>query len=159
MTGNWHRHSKIFLNSFLFSFSFNFIFLAKHWMATEQHIKRIAIYGSTGSIGKQALEVIGAHPDKFSVEVLTAHHNDELLVKQAIQFNPNIVVIGEEQKYQKVKSALASTDIKVFAGEDALEEVAGMDCYDMMLAAIVGFAGLKPTLQAIDSGKALALAN
>lgn len=128
-------------------------------MATEQHIKRIAIYGSTGSIGKQALEVIAAHPDKFSVEVLTAHHNDELLVKQAMQFNPNIVVIGDEQKYQKVKSALASTDVKVFAGEDALEEVAGMDCYDMMLAAIVGFAGLKPTLQAIDAGKALALAN
>jgi len=128
-------------------------------MAVEQHIKRIAIFGSTGSIGKQALEVIASHPDKFSVEVLTAHHNDELLVKQAIQFNPNIVVIGEEQKFQKVKSALASTDIKVFAGEDALEEVAGMDCYDMMLAAIVGFAGLRPTLQAIESGKALALAN
>jgi 1-deoxy-D-xylulose-5-phosphate reductoisomerase len=128
-------------------------------MANEQHIKRIAIYGSTGSIGKQALEVIAAHPDKFSVEVLTAHHNDDLLVRQAIQFNPNIVVIGDEQKYQKVKSALAGTDTKVFAGEDALEEVAGMDCYDMMLAAIVGFAGLRPTLQAIESGKALALAN
>lgn len=128
-------------------------------MAVEQHIKRIAIYGSTGSIGKQALEVIAAHPDKFSVEVLTAHHNDDLLVKQALQFNPNIVVIGDEQKYQKVKSALSSADIKVFAGEDALEEVAGMDCYDMMLAAIVGFAGLRPTLQAIESGKALALAN
>jgi 1-deoxy-D-xylulose-5-phosphate reductoisomerase len=128
-------------------------------MAGEQHIKRIAIYGSTGSIGKQALEVIAKHPDKFSVEVLTAHHNDELLVKQALQFNPNIVVIGEQQKYQKVKSALSGSNVKVFAGEDALEEVAGMDCYDMMLAAIVGFAGLKPTLQAIETGKAIALAN
>jgi 1-deoxy-D-xylulose-5-phosphate reductoisomerase len=128
-------------------------------MADEQHIKRIAIFGSTGSIGKQALEVIAAHPDKFSVEVLTAHHNDELLIRQAIQSNPNIVVIGDEQKYQKVKSALSSTHVKVFAGEDALEEVAGMDCYDMMLAAIVGFAGLKPTLKAIETGKAIALAN
>ena len=128
-------------------------------MTGEQHIKRIAIYGSTGSIGKQALEVIAAHSDKFSVEILTAHHNDELLVKQAIQYKPNIVVIGDEQKYQKVKSALSGTDVKVFAGQDALEEVAGMDCYDMMLAAIVGFAGLKPTLQAIETGKAIALAN
>jgi 1-deoxy-D-xylulose-5-phosphate reductoisomerase len=128
-------------------------------MPAEQHIKRIAIFGSTGSIGRQALEVIAKHSDKFSVEILTAHHNDELLVKQAIQFNPNLVVIGDEHKYQKVKSALAGTNIKVFAGEDALEEVAGMDVYDMMLAAIVGFAGLKPTLQAIESGKALALAN
>jgi 1-deoxy-D-xylulose-5-phosphate reductoisomerase len=128
-------------------------------MAVEQHIKKIAIYGSTGSIGKQALEVIALHPDKFSVEVLTAHHNDDLLVKQAIQYKPNIVVIGDEQKYQKVKSALSGTDSKVFAGEDALEEVAGMDCYDMMLAGIVGFAGLRPTLQAIESGKAIALAN
>jgi len=128
-------------------------------MTGEQHIKRIAIFGSTGSIGKQALEVIASHPDKFSVEILTAHHNDELLVKQAIQYKPNIVVIGDEQKYQKVKSALSGTDVKVFAGQDALEEVAGMDCYDMMLAAIVGFAGLKPTLQAIETGKAIALAN
>ncbi len=128
-------------------------------MTGEQHIKRIAIYGSTGSIGRQALEVIAMHSDKFSVEILTAHHNDELLVKQAIQYKPNIVVIGDEQRYQKVKSALSGTDVKVFAGQDALEEVAGMDCYDMMLAGIVGFAGLKPTLQAIETGKAVALAN
>src|SRR5437868_11043379 len=119
--------------------------------------KRIAIFGSTGSIGRQALDVIAANPDLFSAEILTAQTNDELLIKQALEFNPNVVVIGDEQKYQKVKSALAKTDVKVFAGEDALEEVAGMDCYDMMLAAIVGFAGLKPTLQAIESGKALAL--
>ena len=125
----------------------------------QPHIKRIAIFGSTGSIGKQALEVVTAHPDKFSVEVLTAHHNDELLVRQALQARPNVVVIGDEQKYQKVKSALSNTDIKVFAGANALEDVAGMDSYDLMLAGIVGFAGLKPTLQAIESGKAIGLAN
>ncbi|MGZ5246603.1 MAG: 1-deoxy-D-xylulose-5-phosphate reductoisomerase [Flavitalea sp.] len=122
-------------------------------------VKRIAIFGSTGSIGTQALQVIESNPDLFSVEVLTAHNNDELLVEQARKFNPNIVVIGDERKYQKVKEALANTDIKVFAGETALEEVASMDVYDMMLAAIVGFAGLKPTLKALDSGKAIGLAN
>ncbi|HUR65398.1 MAG TPA: 1-deoxy-D-xylulose-5-phosphate reductoisomerase [Chitinophagaceae bacterium] len=122
-------------------------------------IKRIAIFGSTGSIGTQALEVIAANPDKFSAEVLTAHNNDELLIQQALKFDPNVVVIGDEKKYGKVKEALASTDIKVFTGEKALEEVASMDCYDMMLAAIVGYAGLKPTLKAIENGKAIGLAN
>ena len=121
--------------------------------------KRIAIFGSTGSIGTQALEVIGANPDKFSAEVLTAQTNDELLVEQAIKFNPNVVVIGDDKRYLKVKEALSHTDIKVFAGEKALEEVAAMDCYDMMLAAIVGYAGLKPTLEAIEAGKTIALAN
>jgi 1-deoxy-D-xylulose-5-phosphate reductoisomerase len=121
--------------------------------------KRIAIFGSTGSIGTQALEVIAASPEKFSTEVLTCGGNDDLLIQQALKYNPNIVVIGDEKKYQKVKHALASTDIKVFAGEKALEEVASMDVYDLMLAAIVGYAGLKPTLNAIDSGKAVALAN
>jgi len=125
--------------------------------ATEK--KRIAIFGSTGSIGTQALEVIAANTDKFSAEVLTAQSNDELLVQQALQFNPNVVVIGDEKKYAKVKEALASTDIKVFTGVKALEEVAAMDCYDLMLAAIVGYAGLRPTLKAIDNGKAIALAN
>ena len=125
----------------------------------EGGIKRIALFGSTGSIGTQALNVIAANPDKFSAEVLTAHSNDELLVQQALQFNPNIVVIGDETKYQKVKEALASTEIKVFCGEKALEEVAAMDCYDLMLAAIVGFAGLKPTLKAIENSKTIALAN
>ena len=122
-------------------------------------VKRIAIFGSTGSIGTQALEVIAANPTVFSAEVLTAHNNDELLVQQALKFNPNVVVIGDEKKYLKVKAALASTNIKVFTSEKALEEVAGMDCYDVMLAAIVGFAGLKPTLKAISNGKAIALAN
>ena len=122
-------------------------------------LKRIAIFGSTGSVGTQALEVIAANPDKFSVEILTAHTNDTLLVKQAMEFNPNAVVIVDESKYLKVKEALSQTDIKVFAGEKALEETAALDCYDLMLAAIVGYAGLKPTLQGIENGKPIALAN
>ena len=121
--------------------------------------KRIALFGSTGSIGRQALEVIDNNPSLFSVEVLTGQSNDELLIRQAQHFKPDVVVIGDEKKYGKVKEALASLPIKVFAGEKALEEVAAMDNYDMMLAAIVGFAGLRPTLQAIENGKAVALAN
>ena len=121
--------------------------------------KRIAIFGSTGSIGTQALEVIAANPDMFTAEVLTAQTNDGLLIKQALQFNPNAVVIGDEKKYHTVKEALSHTQTKVFAGEKALEEVACLDCYDMMLAAIVGYAGLKPTLCAIELGKPIALAN
>jgi 1-deoxy-D-xylulose-5-phosphate reductoisomerase len=122
-------------------------------------IKRIALFGSTGSIGTQALEVIAANPDKFSAEILTAQNNEELLIKQALQFNPNMVVIGDEKKYTKVKEALTATGIKVFAGESSLEEVAAMDCYDLMLAGIVGYAGLKPTLKAIENKKIIALAN
>lgn len=121
--------------------------------------KRIALFGSTGSIGTQALDVIAANDNLFTAEVLTAQGNDDLLIKQALQFQPNIVVIGDEKKYLKVKDALAKTNIKVFAGEKALEEVAAMDCYDLMLAAIVGFAGLKPTLKGIENGKIIALAN
>ena len=121
--------------------------------------KRIAIFGSTGSIGTQALEVIAANPDRFEVEILTAHSNDKLLIQQAKKFSPNAVVIVNENKYAAVKEALASTNVKVFSGENALEETAAFDTYDMMLAAIVGFAGLKSTLRAIRSGKAIALAN
>lgn len=121
--------------------------------------KRIAIFGSTGSIGTQALDVIRANIGLFEVEILTAQTNDELLITQAMEFRPNAVVIGDDTRYQKVKDALSSTDIKVFAGENALEEVADFDTYDMMLAAIVGFAGLKPTLKAVEKGKAVALAN
>ncbi len=128
-------------------------------MSETANKKRIAIFGSTGSIGTQALDVIAANPGLFSAEILTAHGNDELLVKQALQFNPNMVVIGDERKYLKVKDALAKTGTKVFAGEKALEEVASMDCYDMMLAGIVGFAGLRPTLRAIENGRIVALAN
>ena len=122
-------------------------------------VKRIAIFGSTGSIGTQALEVIDAHPDKFSVEVLTCKSNEDKLIEQALKYKPNIVVVSDDTKYQKVKEALSSADIKVFAGEKALEEVAALDVYDLMVAAIVGYAGLKPTLNAIKAGKTIALAN
>jgi len=125
----------------------------------ESRKKRIAIFGSTGSIGTQALEVVEEHPDLFEIEILTALTNDKLLVEQALKFQPNAVVIVDEKKYETVKNALESTDIKVFAGDSALDEVADFDTYDMMLAAIVGFAGLKPTLKAIEKGKAVALAN
>ena len=121
--------------------------------------KRIAIFGSTGSIGTQALDVIAANPDLFTAEILTAQTNDTLLIKQALQFQPSTVVIGDDRKYLAVKEALAHTDTKVFCGEKAIEEVASLDAYDMMLAAIVGYAGLKPTLRAIEIGKPIALAN
>lgn len=128
-------------------------------MSSAEQKKRIAIFGSTGSIGTQALDVIRTHSDSLEVEILTAQTNHELLVKQALEFSPNAVVIGDETKYNTVKEALAGTDIKVFSGEDALEEVADFDTYDVMLAAIVGFAGLKPTLKAVKKGKVIALAN
>ena len=121
--------------------------------------KRIAIFGSTGSIGKQTLEVISAHPELFVAEILTAHSNESLLIEQALLFVPNIVVIGEIAKYAIVKKALEGKPIKVFAGEEALEQVAAMDCYDFMMAGIVGFAGLMPTLTAVQNGKAVGLAN
>ena len=128
-------------------------------MAEKAPLKRIALFGSTGSIGTQALDVIRANSHLFEVEILTAQTNDELLIKQALEFKPNAVVIGDETKYQKVKEALDKTLTKVFAGEKALEEVADFDSYDMMLAGIVGFAGLKPTMKAVEKGKAVGLAN
>jgi 1-deoxy-D-xylulose-5-phosphate reductoisomerase len=128
-------------------------------MAGETPKKRVAIFGSTGSIGTQALEVVRANPGLFEIEILTAHTNDELLITQALEFKPNAVVVVNEKKYDNVKAALASTAIKVFCGEKALEEVADFDNYDVMIAAIVGFAGLKPTLKAVSKGKIIALAN
>jgi len=128
-------------------------------MADAIQKKRIAVFGSTGSIGKQALEVIRANTDLFETEILTAQTNADLLIKQALEFKPNAVVIGEESLYQKVKDGLLATDTKVFGGEKALEEAADFDSYDMMLAGIVGFAGLKPTLKAVKKGKAVGLAN
>jgi len=122
-------------------------------------IKRIAIFGSTGSIGRQTLEVINEHSDKFSAEILTAYTNEKLLIEQALKFNPNIVVIVDDKKYETVKEALSRTNTKVFAGEKALNEVALMNCYDLMLAAIVGYAGFQPTFNAIETGKTVALAN
>lgn len=121
--------------------------------------KNIAILGSTGSIGIQALEVIAAHSDKFSVEVLTAGQNADLLIEQALLFRPNAVVIADETKYEKVKEVLFDKGIKVFAGAKAMVEVAAWDTIDMVLAAVMGFAGLAPTLAAIEQGTPVALAN
>ncbi len=121
--------------------------------------RNIAILGSTGSIGTQALEVIKANPETFYVEVLTAQNNAGLLIKQALEFKPNAVVIGNENLYEKVKEALDPHLIKVFCGEQSLEEIVEFDNIDTILTAMVGFAGLKPTLRAIRSGKNIALAN
>lgn len=119
----------------------------------------IAILGSTGSIGTQALEVIAAHPDHFSVEVLTAQSNADLLIQQSIVFKPNAVVISDKNQYQKVKDALDHLDIKVFVGADSLAQVVEMDGIDVVLTALVGFAGLRPTIQAILAKKQIAIAN
>jgi 1-deoxy-D-xylulose-5-phosphate reductoisomerase len=122
-------------------------------------LKNIAILGSTGSIGTQALEVIQEHPDQFCVEVLTAHSNSALLIQQSLKFNPNAVVISDESKYAEVKEGLASTDIKVYAGKQALEQIVEMDSIDIVLTALVGAAGLPPTVKAILAKKNIALAN
>lgn len=124
-----------------------------------QVVKHIAILGSTGSIGTQALDVIRWHPDMFSAEVLCAGSNAELLIEQALEFKPNAVVIADESKYLFVRDALANKPIKVYAGEQAITEIMEMGSIDIVLAAIVGFAGLRPTLHAIESGKTIALAN
>ena len=121
--------------------------------------RKIAILGSTGSIGTQALEVIAAHPDDFRVEVLTANNNIDLLVEQARRFKPDVVVIASEDKYSIVKEALKDEPVKVYAGAASLVQVMQMDTIDIVLAAMVGFAGLPPVLEALKHGKAVALAN
>ncbi|HNV80226.1 MAG TPA: 1-deoxy-D-xylulose-5-phosphate reductoisomerase [Tenuifilaceae bacterium] len=121
--------------------------------------RRIAILGSTGSIGTQALEVIQCHPDLFGVEILTAKCNANRLIEQAIRFQPNAVVIGSKELYGEVKSALSAYDIKVFAGEESIAQVVESDSVDMVLTAMVGYSGLLPTINAIKAGKAIALAN
>jgi 1-deoxy-D-xylulose-5-phosphate reductoisomerase len=121
--------------------------------------KRLAILGSTGSIGTQTLEVVRKNPDAFEVEVLTAHCNIKLLVKQALEFHPNVVVIGEKKLYRELADILEPHAIKVFAGEEAISEVTEMDTIDLVVVALVGFAGLKPTLAAINAGKPIAIAN
>ena len=121
--------------------------------------KRIAILGSTGSIGTQALDVIRQHKEHFSIEVLTAQQNADLLIEQALEFIPDTVVIADESQYKKVKDILDPRNIKVYAGTEALSQVVELDNIDMVLTAIVGFAGLKPTIKSIESGKQIALAN
>lgn len=121
--------------------------------------KRIAILGSTGSIGTQALEVIELHPNEFVVEVITANKNAALLISQAIKYQPNVVVIADESQYQKVFDALSQYPIKVYAGEKAIAQVVEMDTIDIVLTAMVGYAGLYPTIKAIQAKKNIALAN
>lgn len=121
--------------------------------------KRIAILGSTGSIGTQALNVIRRHRDRFAVEVLCAGSNADLLIQQAQEFDPNAVAIADEGKYAQVSEALQPQGIKVYAGEGAIADLMEMETVDLVLAAIVGFAGLRPTLRAIEHGKPIALAN
>jgi 1-deoxy-D-xylulose-5-phosphate reductoisomerase len=122
-------------------------------------MKRLAILGSTGSVGTQALEVVGEHPDLFEVEVLSAHSNAALLIEQARKYKPNAVVVTDESKYREVKDALMMMPVKVFAGQQSLCEVVQWDAVDTVLGAILGFAGLRSVLAAIDAGKRVALAN
>jgi len=122
-------------------------------------MKRLAILGSTGSIGTQALEVVKAHPDLFEVEVLSAHSNSDLLITQAKEFKPNAVVVTDDAKYLEVKEALSLFPIKVFAGAKSLTDIVQWDTVDIVLAAILGFAGLQSVLAAVSAGKRVALAN
>ncbi len=121
--------------------------------------KNIAILGSTGSIGRQALDVIRANPDKFEVFALTANNNLDLLIEQACEFQPDVVAIANEKLYLQLKQALADQPIKVFAGMDAIAQLVEMEPIDLVLTAMVGYAGLKPTIQAIRANKTIALAN
>ena len=121
--------------------------------------KRICILGSTGSIGTQTLQVIEEHPDLFEAYVLTANTQADLLVRQARQFNPSCVVIADESRYEYVSESLSDLPIQVYAGADALCQVVRMDPVDVVLTALVGFSGLRPTISAIEAGKPIALAN
>lgn len=121
--------------------------------------KHLAILGSTGSIGKQSLDVVRSHPDLFSIEVLTAHNDAQTLIQQAIEFKPNAVVIANPDLYSPVMEALDKFDIKVFAGQESLAQIVELDDIDMVLNALVGFTGLRPTLNAIKAGKHIAIAN
>lgn len=125
----------------------------------ENNKRQIAILGSTGSIGTQALEVIEANPDYFEVSVLTANDNADLLISQAKKFKPNTVVIANEVKYEYVKEALKDEFVKVYAGADAIDQIVQTDEVDLVLTAMVGFAGLRSTVKAIEAGKTIALAN
>lgn len=121
--------------------------------------KRLAILGATGSIGTQSLEVVDTHPDLFAVEILTGHSNADLIIEQAHKYKPNAVVMTADAAYEKVKQALHNTDVKVFSGAAALNDVVQWETVDMVLAAIVGVAGLSSTIAAIKAGKQVALAN
>ena len=122
-------------------------------------MKNITLLGSTGSIGVQTLDVARSNPDKFNIVALSANNNSELLIKQALEFNPDKVVITNESKYKEVKEALSATDIDVTAGDEALADVAAYDKTDIVLTALVGYSGLIPTIRAIEAKKDIALAN
>ena len=128
-------------------------------MSDSDTTRGIAILGSTGSIGTQALDVIREQKDRLHVEVLSAHRNAALLIAQALEFRPNAVVIGQRELFQEVNATLFDEGIKVYAGPEALEQVVEMEGVDMVLTALVGAAGLRPTLRAIRAGKDIALAN
>ena len=128
-------------------------------MNEAETTRGIAILGSTGSIGTQALDVIREQNERLHVEVLSAHRNAKLLIEQALEFRPNAVVIGQRELFQEVNSTLFDAGIKVYAGPEALEQVVEMEGVDMVLTALVGAAGLRPTLSAIRAGKSIALAN
>lgn len=128
-------------------------------MKEKAEKRKVAILGSTGSIGTQAIEVIKEQKAFFEIELLTAHANADLLINQAKEMQPNAVVIGDESRYLYVKDALKNEDIKVFAGLEAVSQAVTMDSIDVVLTALVGYAGLKPTLAAINAGKPIALAN
>jgi 1-deoxy-D-xylulose-5-phosphate reductoisomerase len=121
--------------------------------------ERIALLGSTGSIGSQALDVISRYPEEFIIEVLVAGNNVDLLTKQALQFQPDVVVIGNTDHYQHLKENLKNSSIKVYAGNEAIEQVMTSSTIDVVIAAIVGYSGLRPTIAAIKAGKKIALAN
>ena len=122
-------------------------------------MKRICILGSTGSIGTQTLQVISEHPDLFEAYVLTANTQANLLIAQAKQYRPQCVVIADESKYDYVRDALKDEPIQVYTGADALCQVVQMEPVDIVLTALVGFSGLRPTISAIQAGKPIALAN
>lgn len=128
-------------------------------MQQNEKKKGVAILGSTGSIGTQALDVIARHPQHFDLLVITANHNADLLIEQAIKYDPDTVVIANKDLYGKVKEGLSGTDVKVFAGEEALNQVVEFREVDIVLTALVGYAGLIPTIHAIRAGKSIALAN
>ena len=125
----------------------------------EQHPRRIAVLGSTGSMGTQALEVIALHPELLQLEIIAANSSADILIQQAKQYHPNIVVVVQEEAYRKVKEALAEEDVKVFCGEESLCDVCEMDCVDIVLSCIVGIAGLKPAFRTVSCGTPLAIAN
>ena len=125
----------------------------------DNHPRRIAVLGSTGSMGTQALEVIALHPELLQLEIIAANSSADILIQQAKQYHPNIVVVVQEEAYHKVKEALAEEDVKVFCGEESLCDVCEMDCVDIVLSCIVGIAGLKPAFRTVSCGTPLAIAN